>query len=280
MKLIVTGSSSGIGRFLVKYLCKEGHSLWGIARSDQSALAQEIKNNDKGSFRFSSCDISSWESLSRLAEEIKESWQTFNGLLCLSGSQGPLGPAMSIDPITWQETVHANLNGVFFAIRALYPLLDLKGSNHSKIICMSGGGATSCRPNFSAYAAAKTAIVRLVEILAEEWKGNPIDINSIAPGAIYTRMTEEVIALGPKIVGEKEYASALKTRASAQTLEDPSKSPLYQVSGLIQFLLSSQSDGISGRLIAAQWDPWNEFEQRASEIMKSDIYTLRRTLPF
>ena len=140
------------------------------------------------------------------------------------------------------------------------------------MICFSGGGSTSPRPNFSAYGVAKTGVVRLVEMLASEWQGNPPDINAIAPGAIFTKMTEEVLARGEKLAGQKEFESAAK-------MQRDNSAKLEKVLGLVEFLLSEKSDGISGKLISAPWDPWQNLAALREELMKSDIYTLRRIVP-
>ena len=65
-----------------------------------------------------------------------------------------------------------------------------------KIIVISGGGAAHARPNFSAYAASKAAVVRLVETLAEEVRDRNIQVNCMAPGGTYTSMTDEIIDAG------------------------------------------------------------------------------------
>jgi 3-oxoacyl-[acyl-carrier protein] reductase len=119
---------------------------------------------------------------------------------------------------------------------------------------------------------AKTGIVRLVETIAEETRDQNIDINAIAPGAINTRLTDEVIALGPTVVGEAEFAAAQKQKASGGN-------SLEKALGLVEWLLSPASDGITGRLIAAQWDPWPTLASHAAELAAGDIYTLRRIVP-
>jgi 3-oxoacyl-[acyl-carrier protein] reductase len=48
---------------------------------------------------------------------------------------------------------------------------------------------------------------------------------------------------------------------------------------LAVYLASRQSDGITGRLISAQWDPWEKLDQFREQLNKSDIYTLRRIVP-
>jgi 3-oxoacyl-[acyl-carrier protein] reductase len=149
----------------------------------------------------------------------------------------------------------------------------LRKSRRAKIVCLSGGGATKARANFSAYGAAKTAIVRLVENIADENRGQPLDINAIAPGAINTRLTDEVIRLGPAVVGQAEYDTALKQKAGTDG------ATLARALGLIEYLLSPASDGITGRLLAAPWDPWPTLHEQAASLAGSDIYTLRRIVP-
>jgi hypothetical protein len=48
---------------------------------------------------------------------------------------------------------------------------------------------------------------------------------------------------------------------------------------LVEWLLSEKSDGISGKLLSAPWDPWNRLSEHAKSLAKSDVYTLRRILP-
>lgn len=267
MNLVITGSSSGIGRALTRHFLTRGHAVFGLARSDQADLQGEFP----ALFRFSRCDVADWPQVERAAREAAAGWAHADGLIACAGVQGELGPAMTADPAQWSATVRANLDGTFYSLRAFHGLLA-RAPRRAKVICLSGGGATKARVNFSAYGAAKTAIVRLVETIAEELKGQPIDLNAIAPGAINTRMTEEILALGPSVVGEAEYAGALKQKAAGGASLD-------LAAGLVEWLLSPASDGISGRLLAAPWDPWSTLGQHAAKLAGSDIYQLRRILP-
>jgi NAD(P)-dependent dehydrogenase (short-subunit alcohol dehydrogenase family) len=258
MNLVITGASSGIGHFLADSLTKRGHEICRLARSAQAGFSFQ-------------CDVSDWSAVQTCAEKISAQWTSLDALICCAGIQEPIGPAMEIDPLAWRKNLAVNLDGTFFAIRAFYPLLK-KSSRRARVICFSGGGSTSPRPNFAAYGVAKTGVVRLVEMLAAEWSGRPPDINAIAPGAIFTRMTEEVLARGEKLAGQKEFASAAKLpRDNAAKLE--------KVLGLVETLLSPQGDGISGKLISAPWDPWPNLAALRGDLTHSDIYTLRRIMP-
>lgn len=257
MNLVITGSSSGIGRFLAESLAKHGHEICRLARSPQDGFSFQ-------------CDVSDWNAMQGCSEKIAARWEAVDGLICCAGIQEPIGPAMEIEPTDWRSAFAVNLDGTFFFIRAFYSLLR-RARRRAKIICFSGGGSTSPRPNFAAYGVAKTGVVRLVETLAAEWEKLPLDINAVAPGAIFTRMTEQVLKHGEKLVGRKEFESASQ-------LSRDNSAKLGQVLGLVEFLLSEKSDGLSGRLISAQWDPWEKLQKLKADL-DSDIYTLRRIVP-
>ena len=164
-----------------------------------------------------------------------------------AGVLGPAGPVEDTDWDAWVETLRVNLLGTVAMCRAVLPGMRERG--YGKIINLSGGGATAPRPYFSAYAASKAAVVRFTETLAAEVEG--IDVNAIAPGPLPTRMLDEVRA-----TGYEQVEPANMERATA----------------LAVFLASAASDGITGRLIAAQWDDWESLRPP----LPADRFTLRR----
>lgn len=267
MNIVVTGSSTGIGRALVLRLLGEYHHVWGIARSEQTP----IDGVGTASFDSSRCDVGNWGEVENAFKKISEKWAHVDGLVCCAGSHGEVGPAVRADPARWSATVRANLDGTFNAIRACHSLL-IKAPRRAKIVCFAGGGATKARSNFSAYGIAKTGIVRLVETIAAEEIQAPIDINAVAPGAIATRLTDEIISLGPDIAGQAEFDSALKQKAGGGA-------SIEHALDLVEWLLSAKSDGITGKLLSAPWDPWHGLGDHVDALTRSDVYTLRRVLP-
>src|SRR6185503_16098037 len=108
----------------------------------------------------------------------------------------------TIETIDWDEWVQAiaiNLNGLVYCSRKA--IEAFKPQRYGKIINLSGGGATNPLPGISAYAASKAAIVRFTETLALEVKADGIDVNAVAPGALMTRLTDQLLAAGPNKVG-------------------------------------------------------------------------------
>ncbi len=245
----MTGASSGIGKHLAELLARHGNEVVGLSRT-------------------TGCDVSKRADLERAVTQVRDRWPQVDALICCAGAHGVIGPAMETDPALWVQSIELNLLGTFQSIHAFFPLLE-GGPGRKKVLCFSGGGATGSRPFFSSYAVAKTGIVRLVEVLADEWRALPIDINAIAPGAIDTRLIDEMVTLGPARIGEAEYQSALKVKAGQG-------GSLEKVGGLVRYLLSEASDGLSGHLLAAQWDPWNEPATLSALAKKKDFGKLRR----
>jgi NAD(P)-dependent dehydrogenase (short-subunit alcohol dehydrogenase family) len=140
-----------------------------------------------------------------------------------------------------------------------------------KMINLSGGGATSPRPFFSAYSASKTAVVRLTETLAEEVAEFNIQVNTISPGAMNTRLLDEIARAGAA-AGPKAMQEVTKQLQTGGTL-------MEKPAALALFLASEESDGLTGRVISAVWDDWKTIPQHLPDIMSSDMYTLRRIMP-
>ena len=186
---------------------------------------------------------------------------------------GVYGPKGAIEDVGWQEwvrTIEINLYGSVLMCRGVLP--HFKAQRHGKIVQLSGGGATNPLPRISAYAVSKAAVIRFVETLAEEVRDNHIDVNAIAPGALNTRMLDEILDAGPEKVGRAFYERSVKQRESGGA-------PLEKGAELAVFLGSSLSDGITGKLISAIWDPWSSFREHLDELSSTDVYTLRRIVP-
>ena len=267
MRIIVTGSSRGIGRALTGRLLARGHQVWGLARSDQSDFAAR----HPGAFFATPCDVSDYAQVAAAARAIGAEWPGIDGLVTCAGQHGGVGRTTALDPRQWGIAGRVNLDGTFHAIHAFYPAL-CRAPRRAKIVCFSGGGSTKSRPHFSSYGAAKSGVVRLVETIAEEERATALDINVIAPGAMNTAMLEEIRTLGPAIAGDADYQAALKLKN-----QDPAV--LERTLDCLEWMLSPACDGISGRLISAPWDPWKTLATHREELARSDIYTLRRIVP-
>jgi NAD(P)-dependent dehydrogenase (short-subunit alcohol dehydrogenase family) len=270
---LITGASQGFGLAIARAFLSSGASVFICGRDQamleraQAELAPLGREGQEVAAR--PADVSDPREVEAL---VATATARFPGLSILVNNAGVYGPKGSIWDVDWREWVQAieiNLFGSVLVARGL--VTQLRRVGHGKIIQLSGGGATAPLPGLSAYAASKAAIVRFVETLALELGEHHVDVNAIAPGALNTRLLDEVIAAGPDKVGKAFHARALEQQTSGGT-------PLERGAELAVWLASPDSDGITGKLLSAVWDPWRELPSHRKDL-GSDVYTLRRIVP-
>jgi 3-oxoacyl-[acyl-carrier protein] reductase len=271
---VITGANQGLGEAIATAYVLAGADVFLCAR-DEAKLA-EVQTKLKGlaasgqRVEVIRADVSKREDVTRLASAALNAFPQIHILVNNAGVYGPKGRIEEIEWDEWVQAIEINLLGSILTARAFLP--HFRSHRYGKIIQLSGGGATAPLPFISAYAASKAGIVRFMETLAEEVKNDGVDINSIAPGALNTRLLDEVLEAGVEKVGRSFYERALKQKKDGGT-------SLEKGATLAVFLGSSASDGITGKLISAVWDPWEHFPEHLEELHKSDIYTLRRIVP-
>ena len=271
---IITGANQGFGEAIARAFLQAGANVMLCARdkSKLEAVAAELRNSCNTGQRVESmcADVSNPDDVTRLVSAALADFPQIHILVNNAGVYGPKGPIDDVDWAEWVKAVEINLFGSILIVKALLP--HFRAHHYGKIIQLSGGGATSPLPFISAYAASKAGIVRFMETLAEEMKFDGVDVNSIAPGALNTRLLDEVLEAGPAKVGQSFYERALKQKAEGGV-------PLGRGAELAVFLASAASDGLTGKLISAVWDPWESFSEHMDVLQKTDIYTLRRIVP-
>jgi NAD(P)-dependent dehydrogenase (short-subunit alcohol dehydrogenase family) len=271
--VIVTGASFGLGKAIARALLQQGASVCICSRDEdaiEAARAELVNEADKTRVFAKQADVSNPASVAELITAASHDLPNLLGIVNNAGVQGPKGALEFIEWDEWRRTIETNLLGTVLCCRAILPAL--RTARYGKIVNLSGGGATAPMPRMSAYAASKAAVVRFTETLAEEYAEVGIDVNAVAPGALNTRMLDEVLAAGPESVGQAHYSRALRQK-------EEGGSSLTRAADLCVFLLSKQSDGITGKLISAVWDPWESLPQHREQLQKSDIYALRRIVP-
>jgi 3-oxoacyl-[acyl-carrier protein] reductase len=261
--VLVTGAGRGIGKRLAIGFANAGARVGLLARSkaELDLAALEIEHAGGVSLRIRA-DVTDFEQICAAVDRMTVQFGGVHVLICAAGVQGPIGPLAEAAPRAWAETITTNLLGVMNACRAALPQMIERRAG--KIIILSGVGAAVPRPNFSAYAAAKAAIVRFAETVAEEVRDHNVQINSMAPGGTYTSMTDEILRAGER-AGWKENEEALEVRTTGGI------APEKQIQ-LALFLASEQSNHISGKLIHVT-DDWKRLR---NDTVAPDLYTLRR----
>jgi len=269
---LITGATRGFGEVLAREFWEAGASLALIARS-RDGLERLVANLGKRSRQeviTVAADLANPEATGEIVGRVRGKFPRLDVLINNAAIQGPIGSFWENDWEEWVKTIQVDLLSPIALCRAVSPWMIKRGGG--SIINLSGGGATSPRANFSAYATAKTGLVRFSETLAEELRPYNVRVNCIAPGAMNTAMLNEVVDRGADAAGQKEYAQAVKVKQSGGA-------SMQRVAQLCLFLVSDAARDISGKLISAVWDPWASLPKRIDELSSSDIYTLRRIVP-
>jgi NAD(P)-dependent dehydrogenase (short-subunit alcohol dehydrogenase family) len=271
---IITGANQGFGQVLARAFVRAGASVMLCARTEArlAEVVTELRRLSSAGQQVVSmrADVSKREDADEVISSALATFSRIHILVNNAGVYGPKGPIETVDWDDWVHTININLLGSILTVRALLP--HLRAQRYGKIIQLSGGGASSPLPFISAYAASKAGIVRFMETLAQEVEADGIDVNSIAPGALNTRLLDEVLEAGPDKVGRSFYERALRQKSEGGA-------PPERGAALAVFLASAASDGLTGKLISALWDPWEDLPAHIDELKSSDIYTLRRIVP-
>jgi len=270
-RAIITGSNQGMGLEIARkfvlagadlMLCARNVGMLEDARAELAGLASVGQK-----IVIQVADVSKESDVRHVVAQTLEQLGGCHILVNNAGVYGPKGEIESVDWADWRKAIEINVYGSVLMSRAVLP--HFKAQAYGKVIQLSGGGATNPLPRISAYAVSKAAIVRYAETLAEEVRGTGIDVNSLAPGALNTRMLDEILQAGPEKVGQAFYERAVKQKENGGA-------PFDKGADLALFLASSASDGITAKLISAVWDDWERWPEHLDELSSSDVYTLRR----
>ena len=260
--ILITGAGRGIGKRLAFGFAQAGARIGLLARTKAELDLAHLEIEHAGGLAVRlRADVGDYEQVAGAVARMTAHFGAPGVLLCAAGTLGPLGALSGAEPAAWRATVETNLLGVFHACRAVLPAM--KAGRLGKIIILTDVGAESGRPYLAAYAATKTALVRLAESLAEEVRADNIQVNCMNPGPTYTSMTDEI--LSSTAVGDRERTEALQVRSTGGVAPDKQLQ-------LAVFLASERSNHVSGRLIHIG-DDWKRLENAQ---ISQEMFALRR----
>ena len=269
---IITGAGRGIGRTIALAFAKEGARLVLAARTGSELLETAESCQKIGAqTRVVVTDVTDWTQVENLVSAARQEFGQIDILVNSAGIYGPIGPTAEIDLSAWKRGVEVNLYGPLFLCRALMP--HFMQRKQGKIILLGGGGATTPLPNFSSYAASKAGLARLADTLAEELKPFDVQVNVIAPGLVDTQLQDEVLQAGGR--AGPLYEKIKKARESGAGAVSPEVGAALAV-----FLASEASGSLTGKLIAAPYDPWREWAGKGDQLNATPMYAIRRLDPF
>jgi 3-oxoacyl-[acyl-carrier protein] reductase len=270
---LITGGGRGIGEAIALAYAAQGADLMLVSRTEAELQAVADRCCALGRRCLIGVgDVSVRVDVARIVDAAQRDLEHIDILVNAAGVYGPIGPVTDIDLGEWARALSVNLLGALYLCHDVIPSMQRRRAG--SIINFSGGGATSPLPRFSAYGVSKAAVVRLTETLAEELAGDNIRVNAIAPGAIDTKLQNDVLKAGAR-------AGELYHRISALRESGTGGTPVSVPAELAVFLASDASAGLTGRLISAPHDPWRDWDgAKIAALTGTPWYTLRRIDPF
>lgn len=185
---LVTGGSRGIGRATVELLAKKGWQVAFCYRENESA-ADEV-SSATGAVAYK-VDVSDSKAVADMVSDLQE---RFGHIDLLVNNVGVASQRLFTD-ITdeeWKRTFDVNVNGAFYATRAVLPdMIKRKSGNIIFVSSMWGVSGGSCEVHYSA---TKAALIGMTKALAKEVGPSGIRVNCVAPGVIETDMNAHLSA--------------------------------------------------------------------------------------
>jgi NAD(P)-dependent dehydrogenase (short-subunit alcohol dehydrogenase family) len=263
----ITGGSLGLGYAVAEELALSGARVLIASRTERDlrTAVGRLKEKSGGEHGYRLMDVGKKSEVEDSARWAQKTFGHIDGLVNCAGIYGPIGRLNEISMDEFAEAIQINFLGTVFMCHYFAPLMK---NRNAKIVNFSGGGASTPFPNYSAYAASKTAVVRLTENLAEEFKPLGISVNAVAPGFVVTRLHEQTLKAG-------ERAGKFFLEGTRKQIEKGGVPP-EKAAHLTAFLLSEESEGVNGKFISAPWDQWEKPEFLENLKNQKNFATLRR----
>lgn len=240
-RVIVTAGGSGIGRAIAERFLAAGAQVH-ICDIAPDTLDDALAAHD--GLRGSVADVGAPEDVEKLVAEAA-GWM--GGVDVLVNNAGIGGPRAALEDISyedWDRTITVNLNGMFYCIKNVAPLM--KAQNSGCIVNISTASAKVALPMRSPYVASKVGVLGLTHTVAREYGPFGIRCNAILPGLIDNERGRNILANQAKEKGvrfEKAEQDFIKF-ISLRTWIDPS-----EVGDLAVFLASPAGRHITGQNI-------------------------------
>ena len=239
MRILLTGSSRGIGRAIAQRLAVPGNSLALCASRPSSELDEAVAAcREKGAEVVGlSGDIGLTETPARLVEEAVKALGGLDGVVSNAGI-AISGSLIDMPEDEWDRVFAVNVRAAWLLSRAAYP--HLCAADNAAFISVASMSGIEAYPGTGAYSASKAALIMMVRTLALEWAANGVRANCVSPGLFHSSMTAPIYA-------DPEKKAAREALVPMHRIGEPAQ----DIAGLVEFMLSKDAGYITGQNILA-----------------------------
>lgn len=256
--VLITGTSTGIGRACALQLAREGFSVWGSVRNQHDAMALEQAGKDMPTpIRSVRMDVTDLPSI-RAAETEIRAHVGASGLYGIVNNAGicVLGPAEFVPLEHWRHQLDVNFIGAIAVTQIMLPLLRIHNGNgerrRSRIINMCSITGEISTPLFSPYSASKFALRALNDALRLELREDGIHLCLIVPGTIQSEIwrkeKESVDAIASDSAARRQYGTLIDNVAGYVFRCAEKALPAQRVAEVVQRCFTRLKPGIEYRV--------------------------------
>lgn len=248
--VIVTGGSSGMGKFMAKRFADEGANVVITGRNLErlQETKDELLETATGNVAYVQMDVRNIEDIERMVEETVAQFGAIDHLVN-NAAGNFIVAAEDLSPNGWNSVIDIVLNGTFYCSQAVGKYW-IKEKRKGSILNMVATYAWDAGAGVIHSAAAKAGVLSLTRTLAVEWGSKyGIRVNAIAPGPIERTGGADKLMLSPEMAEKTRQSVPLKRFGTPE-----------EIAGLAYFLLSSDAAYINGEVVTMDGGQWlNQF---------------------
>lgn len=184
MVAVVSGGASGIGAAIGAAYIAQGADVVLLDRDGDAAASAA---SDIGA-RSVACDVADRESVRTAVSSVVSDFAHVD-VLVNSAGVARLAPAEDLSDEFWNLTLNVNLTGTFLMCQEFGRVMLASGSG--RIINIASQAATVAIEEHAAYCASKFGVLGLTKVLAAEWAGRGVTVNTISPTVVMTPLGRE-----------------------------------------------------------------------------------------
>lgn len=246
-KVLVTGSTSGIGLSILTAFAENGARLFMHGIGDKAAIEKTrgaLSEKTGAEILLSHADLSRTEGLEDLTSQVATEWGGADILVNNAGMQH-VAPIEDFDLAKWDQLFAVNLRSAFFLTKAFVP--HMKKQGFGRIINIASTHGLVASPNKSAYVASKHGLVGFTKVAGLEYANSGITVNAICPGWVRTPLVEAQIQARAKSEGKPAEEIARNLVLEKQAYEKFNEGE--DIAALALFLSSAHAKSITGSAI-------------------------------
>ena len=230
--ILIIGASRGIGRDISEYLLSLGANIVVVAREEITLCP--LKELSPKHVMIYPYDMSNLDNIETIFQFCMDNHIKLDGLVYSAGVSVDC-PVKMLEAEHTKQVYNINILGYIQAVR-FFGLKKYSNEN-SSIVVLSSAASKICEKGMVEYASSKSAVNAATNVLSKELARRKIRVNAIAPGMVDTDMYRNTV---DKIDDYETYL---------QKMQPYGVIPVRQISYLIKFLLSAESQYITGAVI-------------------------------